>query len=136
MKDIYSPRLLDIPKHHDFRGNLSVVDSTCCLPFELKRIFYVYDVPCDVERGGHAHRSLHQFIWPLSGVIKVTTIDIHSDKIDWLLQLPWKGLYIPPLTWAYETSLSSGCVYAVAASDFYDEQDYIRDFTEFSQFSE
>ncbi len=128
-----TPILIDIPKHCDARGNLSVVDSKSCLPFEIKRIFYVYDVPCDVERGGHAHFTLHQFIWPVSGVIKVSTIDHNSILSEWTLQLPWQGLYIPPLTWAYETSLSAGCVYLVAASDYYVEKDYIRDFNQFTE---
>ena len=121
------PEIIEIPRHRDIRGNLSVVDSTTCLPFDLKRIFYIYDIPAGVERGGHAHYSLFQFLWVLSGTINIHTIDIFGKEFDWILQLPWQGLLIPPLTWASETSVSAGCVYAVGASEFYDSSDYIRD---------
>ena len=121
------PQLIDIPRHKDVRGNLSVIDDQSCLPFKLKRIFYIYDIPAGTERGGHAHYRLSQFIWSVSGSVSVSTIDIHGVKQTWLLQLPWQGLLIPPLTWAYETSVSAGCVYIVGASDYYDAHDYIRD---------
>ena len=121
------PRIIEIPRHKDLRGNLSVIDSHACLPFELKRVFYIYDIPAGVERGGHAHYNLSQFIWSLSGTISVSTVDCRGCSQSWILQLPWQGLLIPPLTWAHETSVSAGCVYAVAASDYYDSSDYIRD---------
>ncbi len=121
------PQLIDIPRHKDVRGNLSVIDDQSCLPFKLKRIFYIYDIPAGTERGGHAHYRLSQFIWSVSGSVSVSTIDIHGVEQTWLLQLPWQGLLIPPLTWAYETSVSAGCVYIVGASDYYDAYDYIRD---------
>ena len=127
------PKLIDIPRHKDSRGNLSVIDYQTCLPFELKRIFYIYDIPAGVKRGGHAHFELSQFIFTVSGTVQVSTVDIHGSTKDWLLQLPWQGLLIPPMTWAYETSVSAGCVYLVAASDYYNENDYIRDFGDFSK---
>ena len=129
------PRLIDIPRHIDVRGNLSVIDGKTCLPFELKRIFYIYDIPSGVERGGHAHRTLYQFICALSGSIKVSTIDYYGRTAEWVLQLPWEGLLIPPLTWANETAISGGCVYLVGASDYYDESDYIRNKDEFTYLS-
>ena len=125
------PVLVNIPRHQDARGNLSVVDFQTCLPFELKRVFYIYDIPAGTERGGHAHKALSQFIWSVSGTIKVSTIDQSLNKKDWILQLPWQGLLIPPLTWAHETSVSAGCVYVVGASDYYNQSDYIRDIDEF-----
>lgn len=121
------PQLINIPRHKDIRGNLSVIDDQSCLPFELKRIFYIYDIPAGTERGGHAHYNLSQFIWSVSGSVSVTTIDFHGVEQTWLLQLPWQGLLIPPLTWAHETSVSAGCVYIVGASDYYQADDYIRD---------
>ena len=127
MSDFKTPRLIDIPRHKDLRGNLSVIDDKTCLPFELKRIFYIYDIPAGTERGGHAHYKLSQFIWPVSGSISVSTTDINGVEKLWLLQLPWQGLLIPPMTWAHETSVSAGCVYIVGASDYYDADDYIRD---------
>ena len=127
MSKISVPQIIDIPRHKDARGNLSVIDYQSCLPFELKRIFYIYDIPAGTERGGHAHYKLSQFIWSVSGSVSVCTIDLNGVEQTWLLQLPWKGLLIPPLTWAHETSVSAGCVYIVGASDYYDADDYIRD---------
>ena len=127
MSKISVPQIIDIPRHKDVRGNLSVIDDQSCLPFELKRIFYIYDIPAGTERGGHAHYKLSQFIWSVSGSVSVSTIDVHGVEQTWLLQLPWKGLLIPPMTWAHETSVSAGCVYVVGASDYYEADDYIRD---------
>ena len=121
------PQLIDIPRYKDIRGNLSVIDDQNCLPFELKRIFYIYDIPAGTERGGHAHYKLSQFIWSVSGSVSVSTIDIYGVEQTWLLHLPWQGLLIPPMTWAHETSVSAGCVYIVGASDYYEADDYIRD---------
>ena len=126
------PRIIEIPRHKDSRGNLSVIDHQTCLPFELKRIFYIYDIPAGIERGGHAHFKLSQFICAVSGTVRVSTVDIHGHTVDWLLQLPWEGLFVPPMTWAHETSISAGCVYIVGASDYYDADDYIRDIEEFN----
>ena len=126
------PELIDISINKDRRGNLSVVDKYSCLPFDLKRLFYVYDIPAGTERGGHAHFKLIQFIWPVSGSLKVNTIDSQGKSRDWELTLPWQGLLLPPMTWASETALSAGTVYLVAASDYYDADDYIRDFRRFS----
>ena len=127
MSNFELPRLIDIPRHKDTRGNLSVIDDRSCLPFQLKRIFYIYDIPAGTERGGHAHYKLSQFIWSVSGSVSVSTIDINGIEKSWLLHLPWQGLLIPPMTWAYETSISAGCVYVVGASDYYEADDYIRD---------
>jgi len=125
------PSIIVIPKHSDLRGNLSVVDSSTCLPFELKRVFYVYDIPADTQRGAHAHLTLHQFLWCISGSISVDTEDRHGTHHSFTLSLPWQGLYLPPLTWASERAITSGSVYAVAASSLYDESDYIRDYSSF-----
>ena len=101
----------------------------------MKRVFYIYDIPAETQRGGHAHKSLYQFIWPVSGTIEVLTIDKVRNKNKWLLQFPWKGLLIPPMIWASEKAVSAGCVYIVAASDYYDESDYIRDIDAFFDLS-
>ena len=127
MNETLVPCLIDIPRIKDTRGNLSVVDDQTCLPFQLKRIFYIYDIPAGTERGGHAHYKLSQFIWSVSGSVSVSTIDVKGAEQTWVLQLPWQGLLIPPMTWAYETSISAGCVYIVGASDYYQANDYIRD---------
>lgn len=125
------PKIIEIPKHADSRGNLSVVDASTCLPFPIKRVFYVYDIPAGCERGGHSHHSLHQFLWCVSGTVEVCTITIKGYKQHFQLSLPWQGLYIPPLVWAQETAKSAGCTYFVAASAEYDENDYIRSYEEF-----
>ncbi len=127
------PCLIEIPKYKDYRGNLSVVDFRSCLPFEIKRVFYVYDIPAGSKRGAHAHYNLEQFIWCVSGSISVSTISYDGIHNNFDLSLPWQGLYLPPLTWANESSLTAGCVYLVAASDYYDPKDYIRDFNQFKK---
>ena len=127
------PRLIDIPKFMDLRGNLSVVDSSSCLPFALKRVFYIYDIPAMCERGAHAHYQLHQFLWCVTGAVKVHTESREGCKKEFILTLPWQGLYLPPMTWASETSLTGACTYFVAASDEYNESDYIRDLELFRQ---
>ena len=129
--NLETPRFISIPRHRDLRGNLSVVDFQTCLPFEIKRVFYVYDIPAETQRGGHAHKSLYQFIWSVSGTIEVSTIDKDKNNKQWLLQVPWEGLLVPPMVWASEKAVSAGCVYVVAASDYYDETDYIRDIDTF-----
>ena len=93
-------------------------------------------MPAGVERGGHAHFKLHQFLWCVSGSVTVSTVDCLSNTKDYTLSLPWEGLYMPPMTWAKETSKSAGCVYLVAASDYYDARDYIRDFDQFKQLTD
>jgi len=127
------PRVVEIPKHIDARGNLSVVDQATCLPFPLQRIFYVYDIPADTERGAHAHYTLHQFLWCVTGSVEVRTIARDGSDNMFTLSLPWIGLYLPPMVWASEKSLTAACTYFVAASNGYDEMDYIRDFDQFRQ---
>lgn len=127
------PRIVEIPKHYDARGSLSVVDQETCLPFPLRRIFYVYDIPSATERGAHAHFTLHQFLWCVSGSVEVRTIARDGSEESFSLSLPWIGLYLPPMVWASEKSLTAACTYFVAASSCYDEKDYIRDFHQFQQ---
>ena len=127
-----SPCLINIPKYSDHRGNLSVVDFKTCLPFDIKRVFYVYDIPAGSQRGAHAHYTLEQFIWCVAGSISVSTTSCDGINASFNLSLPWQGLYLPPLTWANESALSAGCVYLVAASEYYNEADYIRDFNCFN----
>lgn len=127
------PRVVKIPKHVDARGNLSVVDQVTCLPFSLQRIFYVYDIPAATERGAHAHYTLHQFLWCVTGSVEVRTIARDGSENSFVLSLPWTGLYLPPMVWASEKSLTAACTYFVAASSGYDEKDYIRDFDQFQQ---
>lgn len=120
----------DLLKITDHRGNLTVVEGGKDVPFEIKRVFYVYDTPCAEQRGAHAHWKLQQFIVCLSG-----GLDVYLDdgSAQWTVHLnrPWQGLYIPPLTWASEGNFDTGTVYLVLASEHYNEADYIRDYSVF-----
>lgn len=122
--------LIELPKISDPRGNLSFVESQRHVPFEIKRIFYLYDVPTGADRGAHAHKTLHQFLICLSGSFDVA-IDDGSIKKKFHLNRPWKGLHIPPMVWAAEINFDPGSVCLVLASDYYDESDYYRYYDDF-----
>ena len=124
--------IVEIPRVHDERGLLAVVEGDL-LPFEIKRVYYLYDVPTDAYRGGHAHKELYQLIVPLSGSFDVLLNDgEHSKTIT--LNKPHKGLLIVPGIWREIDNFSSGCVCLVLASTAYKESDYIRDFDQFLTF--
>jgi hypothetical protein len=123
-------KLLDIPKISDPRGNLSFIQNFSFLPFEIKRVFYIYDIPTDESRGAHAHKELHQFIVSLSGSFDVNVKNKNEEKI-FHLNRPWQGLYIPPMTWANEENFDSGSIMLVLASEIFMESDYIRDKDQF-----
>lgn len=120
-------RIIELPKRNDPRGNLTFIEGNNHIPFEIKRIFYIYDIPTGQNRGAHAHRALHQFLVCLSGSLDVNLDDGHSKKVVHLNR-PWQGLYIPPMIWGSETNFDAGTIYAVLASDFYNESDYYRDY--------
>ena len=127
-------KLIDIPKIIDpkGRGKLSVVEKNI-IPFDIKRVYYLYDVPSDAYRGGHAHKNLIQFMIPLSGSFEVLVDDgINKTKI--MLNKPHKGLLIPKGIWREMDNFSSGAVCAVLASDYFEEEDYFRDYNEFRKF--
>ncbi|MDR2582958.1 MAG: FdtA/QdtA family cupin domain-containing protein [Fibromonadaceae bacterium] len=125
-----TPHLIDIPVVHDKRGNLSVVEGKQTIPFNIKRIYYLYDVPGGTKRGGHAHRKLEQLIIAASGSF---TVVLHNGKKKerYTLNRPNIGLYIPKMIWREIENFSSGAVCLVLASEHYDESDYIRNFKEF-----
>ena len=125
-------KIIEIPKVHDKRGSLAVVEKQI-LPFEIKRVYYLYDVPSDAYRGGHAHRSLKQLIIAVSGSFEVVINDGVSSKTV-LLNKPNKGLLLVPNIWREIDNFSSGSVCLVLASDVYIEDDYIRDFDTFRLF--
>ncbi len=114
----------------DRRGNMSVVENGKTLPFDVKRVYYVYDVPGGEERGGHAHRSLYQLIIAVSGSFTVTLDDGHIKR-SFLLNRPYRGLLVVPGLWRTIEDFSSGAVCLVLASSEYDENDYIRDYDSF-----
>ena len=126
-------RIIDIPKIVDpkGRGKLSVVEKDT-IPFSIKRVYYLYDVPSDSYRGGHAHKNLIQFIIPLSGSFEVLLDDgINKKKI--MLNKPNKGLLIPQGIWREMDNFSSGAICMVLASENYEESDYFRDYSEFQK---
>jgi dTDP-4-dehydrorhamnose 3,5-epimerase-like enzyme len=122
--------IFDLPKIVDSRGNLTFVESMRHLPFEIRRVFYLYDIPTGESRGAHAHRTLHQFLICLSGAFDVELSD-GSSSIVAHLNRPWKGLWVPPMLWACEKNFDPGSVCLVLASDMYNESDYIRNYDEY-----
>ena len=125
-------KILDIPKIADPRGNLSVVENDV-IPFEMKRIYYLYDVPSDSFRGGHAHKQLYQFLIAISGSFDVKLND-GSNETTITLNKPNKGLLIVPGTWRELNNFSSGAVCLVVASEVFLEEDYIREFDLFKNY--
>ena len=129
MTTINDIQLIDIPKIHEIRGNLSVIEGNT-IPFEMKRVYYLYDVPSGAERGGHAHKKLRQFMIALSGSFDVVLNDGSKQKII-TLNKPNVGLLIVNGIWRELENFSSGSVCLVLASDVFAEEDYIRDFEDF-----
>ncbi len=123
-------RVLDLPKITDPRGNLTFLESGRHVPFEIRRVFYLYDVPTGTDRGAHAHHALHQFLVCLSGSFDVALDDGRAQRTVHLNR-PWQGLHVPPMIWASEVNFDPGSVCLVMASDVYDEADYIRDYDAF-----
>jgi len=121
-------KLIDLPKIGDPRGNLTFIESNNHIPFEIKRVYYLYDVPGGETRGGHAHKKLHQFIIAANGSFDVI-LDNGDKKKRFHLNRSYYGLYIKNMIWRELDNFSSGSVCLVLASDFYDEDDYIRDYS-------
>ncbi|MDZ7651413.1 MAG: FdtA/QdtA family cupin domain-containing protein [Burkholderiaceae bacterium] len=122
--------LIDLPKILDNRGNLTFVEGGRHVPFEIKRIYYLYDVPGGASRAGHAHKNLQQLIVAMSGSFDVRVDDgVHRQTFH--LNRSYFGLYIPNMIWREIDNFSSGAVCLALASDFYDESDYYRSHAEF-----
>ena len=126
-----SIKIIDIPKVHDERGSLAVIEKEL-IPFKIKRVYYLYDVPTDSYRGGHAHKQQESLIIALSGSFEVI-VDDGVEKKRIMLNKPTKGLYIPTNIWREIDNFSSGAVCLVLASTEFDEAEYIRDYNEFCQ---
>jgi hypothetical protein len=123
-------KLIDLPKIADARGNLSFIEGGNHIPFDIKRVYYLYDVPGGSDRGSHAHKSLHQFIVAMSGSFDVV-LDDGTEKKRFQLNRSYYGLYLCPMMWRYLDNFSSGAVCMVLASAHYDEGDYIRSYSDF-----
>jgi mannose-6-phosphate isomerase-like protein (cupin superfamily) len=126
-------KLLELPKIESRLGNLTSIQNSIEVPFDIERIFYLYDIPGGKDRGAHAHIECHQFLIAGSGSFTVLVDDGKSKK-KIILNSPNIGLYIPPGIWASETNFSSGSVCLVLTSDKYDEKDYIRDYNDYLKF--
>lgn len=125
-------KIIELPKIPDRRGNLTFIEAGRHIPFEIQRVYYLYDVPGGASRGGHAHRHLEQFIIAASGSFTVHT-DNGQKKEEFYLNRSYYGLYIPTMTWREIDNFSSGSVCLVLASELYDEADYIRDYDAFKK---
>lgn len=125
-------QIIDIRKYTDNRGYLSVIESGLDIPFEIKRIYYLYMVP-EAARGAHAHKALQQLMIATSGSVHVT-LDDGLNKKTFILDKPWKGLLVVPGLWRDLENFSGGAVCMVLASDKYDANDYIRNYNDFLKF--
>lgn len=119
-------RFIDMPIINDPRGNLSFIEGSRHVPFDIKRVYYLYDVPGGAHRGGHAHRKLHQLVIAMSGSFDIALDDGERTR-RYHLNRSYYGLYIAPMMWREMDNFSSGSVCLVLASDYYDESDYFRD---------
>ena len=123
-------RIVDLPKIEDPRGSITFIENSTHIPFDIKRVYYLYDVPGGAERGAHGHRTLSQFMIAMSGSFDIT-LDDGSQKKTFHLARSYYGLYIPPMLWRELNNFSSGSVCMVLASDIFRENDYFRDYDSF-----
>jgi hypothetical protein len=127
---IINCKILELPKIEDRRGNLSFIEGAQHIQFDIKLVYYIYDVPGGADRGSHAHKELHQFIVAMSGSFDVV-LDDGGEKKRFHLNRPYYGLYVCPMMWRDLDNFSSGAVCMVLASAHYDELDYIRNYSKF-----
>jgi dTDP-4-dehydrorhamnose 3,5-epimerase-like enzyme len=130
MSTLEDCRLIDLPKHHDPRGNLSVIEGGRHVPFDIKRVYYLYDVPGGSSRAGHGHIELQQLFIAMSGSFDVI-VDDGKNRKKVSLNRSYYGLYVPGMMWREVENFSSGGVCLVLASTLYDPKDYYHDYDEF-----
>lgn len=127
---VYDCTIIEMDKHHSEKGNLTVVENGRTIPFEVNRVYYLYDIPGGESRGGHAHKELKQLVIAASGSFDVV-LDDGNVKRSITLNRPYQGLLIVPGIWRELINFSAGAVCLVLASHKYDEKDYIRDYSNF-----
>jgi hypothetical protein len=134
MVNVYNSSVIQLPKIKNRSGNITVLENVkAVLPFEIKRIFYLYDIPGGESRGAHAHKECHQVLIAASGSFEVL-LDDGITKRQVQLNRANMGLHIPPGLWASEVNFSSGSICLVLTSHHYDEMDYIREYSDFLKF--
>lgn len=126
-------KIIELPKIIDPRGNLTVAESMKNVPFDIKRVYWVYDVPGGEHRGGHAHKQCKELLVAVSGSFTVT-LDDGKEKYKYLLNHPYQGLFIDTNTWRTLDDFSSGAVCLVIASEKFEEEDYIREYDDFKEY--
>ena len=127
MNSVDDCKIIQLPKIIDPRGNLTFLENMNQIPFEIKRVFYIYDVPTGESRGSHAHHNLKQFKICLSGSFDVLLDDGKSKK-KIHLNRPWQGLFVPSMVWSSEANFDPGSICLVLVSELYDPESYIRDY--------
>lgn len=130
VRSINDCKIVQLPKITDPRGNLTFIENSNHIPFNIKRVYYLYDVPGGSDRGSHAHKKLHQFIVAMSGSFDVV-LDDGRQKQRFHLNRSYYGLYVCPMMWRFLDNFSSGSVCMVLASELYSEEDYFRDYNDF-----
>lgn len=130
---VYDCSIIHLSRHHREQGNITVVENKDTVPFDVKRIYYLYDIPGGESRGAHAHKELEQLIVAASGSFRVT-LDDGKVKRSFILNRPYQGLYVKPGIWRDLDDFSSGSVCMVLASEVYQKEDYIRDYEKFIEF--
>lgn len=127
---VFDCSLIELPRIKHRAGNITPIENNIEIPFEAKRIFYLYDIPGGESRGAHAHKQCHQFLIAASGSFEIQ-LDDGKVKKTIMLNQPYRGLHIPPGIWASEVNFSSGAICLVFASEVYNAADYIRDYSDF-----
>ncbi len=132
---VFDCTIIELDKNHQVKGNLTAVTNGSQIPFDVKRIYYLYDVPGGLSRGGHAHIELHQLVIALSGSFDIT-LDDGSAKRTFQLSRPNMGLHVPSGLWRELNNFSSGSICMVLASKIYEEKDYLRTYSDFTRFKQ
>jgi oxalate decarboxylase/phosphoglucose isomerase-like protein (cupin superfamily) len=133
MKTTYDCSIFELPRIKNRTGNITPIHNDIEIPFAIKRVFYLYDIPGGESRGAHAHKECHQFLVAASGSFEVLLDDSKTKRIV-QLNRPYVGLHIPPGIWASEINFSSGSICLVFASQTYNEKDYIRDYEDYLRY--
>lgn len=131
---VFDCSVIELPKiQHERAGNITPIENNIEVPFDIKRVFYIYDIPGGEDRGAHAHKECHQFLIAASGSFEIE-LDDGKIKRTIVLNRPYFGLHIPPGIWAAEKGFSSGAICLVLASETYNESDYLRDYNDYINF--